>query len=461
MWIADQNPKFGEKRLMVIGSEHKERRNFMKKKRISAIFVTAVLILGLCSACGSQGTESSNDTSNEDENKPDKLVILMSSEGTGPMENAVKIFEEETGIKIELLSEAYDNMHNKIMTMVAGGSQLDIVSLDTVWPAEFADSELIVPLDDYVDDEFGAQFVDIAWEQLRYDGHQYGIPTGNDAKWLFYNKEILEKAGYTEPPKTWEEISEMSLKMKEEGLVKYGMALGASQSEGLTCDFTSFLYGFGGQYRENDAEASGEWMLNSKQSVEALTWLKDSMENGVIDPASTTYTDRNVMNTFMAGDVAFTTGWSSYWATTNSEEESAVAGKVGMTMLPGSKEAVSGSVAGGGGFAVVSTTASEKWSVEFLKLLCRTDVQKDFLSGVSQMPTLKELYNDEALTEEFPILDMAYPQYEYAHFRPILVQYQEWSKMVQEAIHKVIANNEDPKTVLNDLQNQTTEIIKR
>ncbi len=432
----------------------------MKKKRILAMFMTIILTLGLCAACGSQEAETDSGTEEGEDNKPEKLVILMSSEGTGPMENAVKTFEEETGIEIELLSEAYDNMHNKIMTMVAGGSQLDIVSLDTVWPAEFADSELIVPLDDYVDDEFGSQFVDIAWEQLKYDGHQYGIPTGNDAKWLFYNKEILEKAGYTEPPKTWKELSEMSLKMKEEGLVKYGMAFGASQSEGLTCDFTSLLYGFGGQYRESDEDASGEWMLNSEQSVEALTWLKESMGNGVVDPASITYTDRNVMNTFMAGDVAFVTGWSSYWTTTNSEEESAVVGKVGMTMLPGSEEAVSGSVAGGGGFAVVSTTASEKWSVEFLKLLCRPEVQKDFLSGVSQMPTLKELYSDEALVEEFPILDMAYPQYEYAHFRPILVQYQEWSKMVQESIHKVIANNEDPETVLNDLQNQTTETIK-
>ena len=281
------------------------------------------------------------------------------------MENAVAAFEEETGIEIELLSEAYDNMHNKIMTMVAGGSQLDIVSLDTVWPAEFANSELILPLDDYLDDDFGSQFVDIAWDQLRYDGKQYGIPTGNDAKWLYYNKEILEEAGYSEPPSTWDELTEMSLDMQEKGLVKYGLALGASQSEGLTCDFTSLLYGFGGQYRENDAEASGEWQLDSESAVAAVNWLKESLQNGVLDPASITYTDRNVMNTFMAGDVAFVTGWSSYWTTTNSEEESAVAGKVGMTMLPGSENAVSGSVAGGGGFAVVSTTASENGQLNF------------------------------------------------------------------------------------------------
>ena len=90
---------------------------------------------------------------------------------------------------------------------------------------------------------------------------------------------------------------------------------------------------------------------------------------------------------------------------------------------------------------------AKKWAVEFLKLLCDPDVQKDFLSGVSQMPTLKDLYADEELVGEFPILEMAYPQYEFAHFRPILVQYQEWSTMVQEALHEVMANGAEPQDV--------------
>lgn len=431
----------------------------MKKKLLSVI-MAGLLMVGMLSACGKSSSNSPSEETDSTDDKPDKLIIMLTSEGTAPMEKTIKRFEDETGIEVELLSEAYDNMHNKIMTMVAGGSQLDIISLDTVWPAEFADSNLILPLDDYLDDNFADQFVDIAWNQLRYDSKQYGIPTGNDAKWLFYNTEVLEKAGYSEPPKTWEELSEMSQKMVEQGLVKYGMALGASQAEGLTCDFTSLIYGFGGQYRENDEEASGAWQLDSKSAIDAITWMKESMENGVLDPASTTYTDRNVMNTFMTGDVAFVTGWSSYWTTTNSEDESAIAGKVGMTMLPGSDGTVSGSVSGGGGLAVVSTTASEKWAVEFLKVLCEESVQKDFLEGVSQMPTLKAMYEDEALINEFPILSMAYPQYEYAHFRPILVQYQEWSTMLQEAIHKVLTNNEDPQKIFTTLQDSITEKIK-
>ena len=421
------------------------------KKRIFTTLLVLGLVSGTCLTCSAE----------ENAIKPEKLVILMSSEGTAPMEKAINIFTEETGIEVELISEAYDNMHNKIVTMVAGGSRLDIISLDTVWPAEFANSDLLIPLDEYLEEGYGDQFVDIAWDQLQYEGKQYGIPTGNDAKWLFYNKAILEEAGYSEPPKTWEELSAMSLDMIDKGLIKYGMTMGASQTEGLTCDFTALLYGFGGQYRENDLQADGEWKLDSDEAIATVTWMKDSLENGVLDPASITYTDRNAMNSFMTGDVAFVTGWSSYWTATNSEEESAVAGNVGMTVLPGSENVVSGSVAGGGGFGVAASSESPEYAVEFLKLLCREEVQKEFLSGVSQMPTLNALYADEALLAEFPILEMAYPQYEYAHCRPILVQYQEWSKALQGAIHEIIAGGEDPSETMTTLQTQITETIKQ
>ena len=63
-------------------------------------------------------------------------------------------------------------------------------------------------------------------------------------------------------------------------------------------------------------------------------------------------------------------------------------------------------------------------------------------------------------SEEYPILDMAFPQYEYAHFRPIVVQYQEWSTMLQASIHKVLANGEEPRAVLEGLQDSVTEKIK-
>ncbi len=39
-----------------------------------------------------------------------------------------------------------------------------------------------------------------------------------DTKYLFYNKEILEKAGISAPPKTWDELTEQAKTIKDKGL---------------------------------------------------------------------------------------------------------------------------------------------------------------------------------------------------------------------------------------------------
>lgn len=52
-------------------------------------------------------------------------------------------------------------------------------------------------------------YIQTLMELGQIDGKQYGIPFTMDTYMLFYNKDILAEAGYTEPPKTWEEFSEM------------------------------------------------------------------------------------------------------------------------------------------------------------------------------------------------------------------------------------------------------------
>ena len=43
--------------------------------------------------------------------------------------------------------------------------------------------------------------------------------------------------------------------------------------------------------------------------------------------------------------------------------------------------------------------------------------------------------------------------------RPNLVQYQEWSTMVQEALHEVMANGAEPQDVMEELQQKVTSQI--
>ena len=68
---------------------------------------------------------------------------------------------------------------------------------------------------------------------------------------LYYRTDLLEKYGYKEPPKTWEELTEMAKKIQDgerkagkpdfQGFVFQGKA-----SESVTCNAIEWVYSYGG-----------------------------------------------------------------------------------------------------------------------------------------------------------------------------------------------------------------------
>ena len=97
---------------------------------------------------------------------------------------------------------------------------------------------------------------------MSYNGKTVAVPFANGGKWMYYNKQMLEDAGYSEPPKTWDELKAMSQEMIEKGICKYGIAWGASQAEGLICDLTTMIYSFGGTWQNED----GTFNINNEGS---------------------------------------------------------------------------------------------------------------------------------------------------------------------------------------------------
>jgi len=51
-----------------------------------------------------------------------------------------------------------------------------------------------------------SQFWPFTWEQTLYEGESYGAPFEIDVRVLFYNKNLLQEAGFENPPQTWDEL---------------------------------------------------------------------------------------------------------------------------------------------------------------------------------------------------------------------------------------------------------------
>ena len=68
-------------------------------------------------------------------------------------------------------------------------------------------------------------------------GQLWGIPTELSIYALIYNKQLLEEAGYSEPPKTWAELREMAqaiTRTNDQGNIDVGgYAYGTSVAEGV------------------------------------------------------------------------------------------------------------------------------------------------------------------------------------------------------------------------------------
>ncbi len=380
-----------------------------------------------------------------EEEKPESVTIICTTDDVAYFEYVGEKYTQEYGVGVEVISQAYDDTKTKITASVTSGNA-DIAYLDVVWPAEFAKNGMLLPLDDYYTEEMKEDLLEGSIDQMSANGVIYGVPFCNNGMFMYYNTEMLQEAGYEAPPETWEELKEMSQTMQEMGICKYGTAWPGLQAEGSVCNMSTLLYSFGGKWIDDD----GNFAFNSDAGVEAVEFMVDSIADGWADPSSTAYSDRDILDTFLAGDIAFVTNWSYALGVANDPEQSQVAGQVDVCLVPGANGTRSAFVTGGGGLGILSTSKSPDYAWKFLEMVADYDNQAYACENYGVMPTLKSVFENPQLQEEYEYLKLMYPQFEYPANRPAVPDYSEWSNTIQVALSSIMIGEVDVKTGLDN-----------
>ncbi|MEV4364719.1 sugar ABC transporter substrate-binding protein [Nonomuraea sp. NPDC049625] len=166
------------------------------------------------------------------------------------------IKKRHPNIEIKVEVTPFDDFRTKYLTGAASGVLPDIMYSQFQWGQSFIKNNLYLPLDDYIaaTPEFNrADFSKAALSYWERDGKLYALGTDSAPKLLFYNKEILDKAGAKAPDAswTWDKLMEAA-----RGLVS---GTGAQKVFGFTpvpkptSDLTAtFLLAHGGRYLTAD-----------------------------------------------------------------------------------------------------------------------------------------------------------------------------------------------------------------
>jgi multiple sugar transport system substrate-binding protein len=370
--------------------------------------------------------------------------------------NAIAREYEALNPDIEIITTyvSYDALHDKQVAALAAKSKaFDFVNVDCIWFPEFVEAGWLWDVSDKIPSEMRKDILKASLDTVTYKGKLWGMPWLVDAKYFFYNGNILNQAGISNPPRTWEEFTEQSQKIKNAGLVEYPTIWCWSQHECSICDFVILLYGFGSKFIDKNFNP----VFNDKYGVEALTWMVNSMEKGISNPASTVSVEEDVRHTFSQGKAAFAINWLYMYDLANDPKESKVAGQVKMALIPAaSRQIKSATVDGSMAYAISAFSENKEAAWKYLQYFCGKDVQKRY--SAHMLPTWKSLLADPELLAAQPItLPMFGEQYPYAHLRPTVPYYMEFSKILQVAIQNALTGKKSPEQALND----ATEEVKR
>ena len=89
--------------------------------------------------------------------------------------------------------------------------------------------------------------------------------------YLFYNKEMLQKAGIANPPKTWDELAADAKIIKDKGIVQYPIVWSWAQAEAVICDYATLLDAYGGKFLD---ERQARLHQRRRRSRPCNTWCR-------------------------------------------------------------------------------------------------------------------------------------------------------------------------------------------
>ena len=348
------------------------------------------------------------------------------------------------GLKVNLEFVPYEALHDKIVAAQgAGASGYDVVLFDVIWPAEFGKHGFLQDVTSRIPESQTAQVFDGAWTTVAYDNKRWGMPWILDTKYLFYNTDMLQKAGIANPPRTWAELSADAKIIKDKGIVKFPIVWSWSQAEALICDYTTLVDAYQGSFFDN-----GKPSFDSGGALDAIKYMDQSLKDGLTDPNSREYLEEDVRKVFSNGDAAFALNWTYMYNMANDPAQSKVAGKVGIVPAPGVEgktqaSAVNGSM--GLGITANSTHPDEAWT--YITFITSQPVQNKYAK--LSLPIWKSSYDDPAVTKGQESLIAAAKQSIGAMYpRPSTVTYQELSAILQKRIQEVLLGKSSPEDAM-------------
>lgn len=320
-----------------------------RRGRIAAALLLTTVMVGSAAGCGSKTEENPSSEESKSQKKDEVGSTDEKQEGAVLKvwlpntfsEDADKLIEERCRefaesrddvkeVKVEFISGT--DGYAKWNAAIESGDVPDLTFLHITAYNNYAGMGVLEDLSDTladVESTYGA-LIENHKENFTFDGKIYTLPLYAQINSMTYRTDFLEQAG-ANVPETWEDLREVSKKIKDAGLDCYGFGNGMGSADDgediLRCIFRSF----GARSWDED----GNVVINSKEAVDAVNYLADMYRSGYMPPSVLEWDASGNNTSYLAGESAIVFNPPTLYNVTQNDENKDTLGKVtSITALP-------------------------------------------------------------------------------------------------------------------------------
>lgn len=439
------------------GEQLVSRRRFLG---LSGAALAGVGLLG-SAACGEDGGRQGGEVVN--------LTVAIGPDPTGTFATVIERFNQEYEGRIraqvrEMPADQTQHINQLRSEFQAGGGSIDVMQGASVnWPPELAANGWVEDLGDRFTENMRREFIPITVEAYTYEGKNYGVPFWNDAGLLYYRKDLLEGSGFSDPPRTWDELKEQTQKVASESGIEKGFVFQGARYEGGVVNALEYIWSAGGDLVDDPTNPE-RIVIDSPQAVTGLQVMRSLITDGVTPEAVVSYKEQESHNVFLQGDAVFLRNWPYVYGVLSDPDASRIEPEqVGITQLP-TASVTNESANCLGGWGLLMNEASEKKEAawEFITFITAPAQQKTRAVEGSYLPTREDLYEDKEIVDSVPVIELAGGQaFKNSRIRPLSVYYQDMSLIMQEQFNNVLTGRVPPEGAVRTLQEELAPILER
>ena len=393
-----------------------------------------------------------------------EIYFTSAPDESGTTEKLIDMFNDKNQGKYKVIfhqgnadtGQRFDKLRTQ---MQAGGEDLDVILGDVIWTAQLAESDWISDLSDRFTESQRKEFLPGSVEAITYEGKTFGMPWFTDTGLLYYRKDLMQESGFDGPPKTWDELKQMTLKVREDAGLKYGFVFQGAAYEGGVCDGMEFIWTHGGEVLDPDDPT--RVLVDSPEAIAGLATERSMITEGISPEGVTVYKEDESAGAFLNGDAVFLRNWPYVYALVGTSEYPKLdPEQVGVSELPSADGEPGNGTVGDQPLYISSTATDPDAAWKFIQFLSAPEQQKIRAVEGAYLPTRTALYSDQEIQEKVPVVVLAQEALQHTRPRPVSPYYSDMSLEMAEQFNASLSGDISPEEAARTLKEQLERFIK-